>query len=291
MPAWPAGRLAGVAVCGRSSSVEHQLPKLDRRVQFPSPAWLGGSLPAGRQGFRSPALKMQKSKLKNVFKNYGFYIVILHFAFCILNLTGCATVKYAPQTGVPKTQGLGLSGIHHRVVKGQTLWRISKIYGVELDEIIRINNIKDSAQIEAGQSVFIPGNLRAQQSPAVTQPFGLQDFVWPKKGKIISGFGEKTNNGINKGITIGPGAGSNVVASASGTVVFSNENLGDYGKTLIISHNDGIMTLYSLLSHILVKPGDYINRGTPIAKCENGLLHFEIRRGHIPQNPYYYLSR
>ena len=206
-------------------------------------------------------------------------------------LSGCATVEYAPKPSVPKIQRPGLPGTYHRVVKGQTLWRISKIYGVELDEIVRINNIKDSTQIEAGQSIFIPVNLRAPQSPVAMQPLGLEDFVWPKKGKIISGFGEKTNNGINKGITLGLDTGSNIVASASGTVVFSNENLGDYGKTLIISHNDGIMTLYSLLSHILVKPGDYINRGTPIAKCENGLLHFEIRRGHIPQNPYYYLPR
>lgn len=207
-------------------------------------------------------------------------------------LTGCASVTYVPKAGTPGRQSLGLPGIYHRVVKGQTLWRISKIYGVELDEIIRINNIKDSAQIEAGQSIFIPGNLSPQQAPAAAQPLRrFEDFLWPKKGKIISAFGEKTSNGINKGITIGPGAGSNVVASASGTVVFSNENLGDYGKTLIISHNDGMMTLYSLLSHILVKPGDYINRGMPIAKSENGLLHFEIRRGHIPQDPYYYLSR
>jgi murein DD-endopeptidase MepM/ murein hydrolase activator NlpD len=206
--------------------------------------------------------------------------------------TGCAAVKYVPEAAAPKTQGLGLSGIYHRVAKGQTLWRISKIYAVELDEIIRINNIKDSTQIEVGQSIFIPGNLMARQSPVVTQPlWRFDDFVWPKKGKIISGFGEKTNNGINKGITIGLDAGSNIVASSSGTVVFSNENLGDYGKTLIISHNDGIMTLYSLLSRILVKPGDYINRGMPIAKCENGLLHFEIRKGHIPQNPRYYLPR
>src|SRR3989338_542650 len=207
-------------------------------------------------------------------------------------LSGCATVEYAPKPSVPKIQGPGLPGTYHRVVKGQTLWRISKIYAVELDEIIRINNIKDSAQIEAGQSIFIPGNLSALALPAATQPLGrFEDFVWPKKGKILSGFGEKTNEGINKGITIGAGPGSNVVASASGTVVFSNKNFGDYGKTLIISHNDGIMTLYSLLSDILVKPGDYINRGTPIAKCENGLLHFEIRRGHIPQDPYYYLPR
>lgn len=218
------------------------------------------------------------------------YRYLLSAIYCLL-ITGCASITYTPKTGISKRQGSGLSGIYHRVVKGQTLWRISKIYGVELDEIIRINNIKDSTQIETGQSIFIPENLKARQAPAITHPLGFEDFVWPKKGKIISGFGEKTNNGINKGITIGIDSGSNVVASAPGTVVFSNENLGDYGKTLIISHNDGIMTLYSLLSYILVKPGDYINRGTPIAKCENGLLHFEIRRGHIPQNPYYYLSR
>jgi murein DD-endopeptidase MepM/ murein hydrolase activator NlpD len=206
-------------------------------------------------------------------------------------ITGCATVEYAPKGPAPEIQSLRLPGTYHRVAKGQTLWRISKMYGVELDELIRINNISDSTQIETGQSIFIPGFLPAPVSASRVYPAGIQDFIWPKKGKIISGFGEETKNGVNKGVTIRVDIGSGVIASASGTVVFSNDNFGDYGKTLIISHNDGIMTLYSLLSSILVKPGDYIHQGTTIAKCDNGILHFEIRKGHIPQSPYYYLPR
>ena len=209
---------------------------------------------------------------------------------CLL-IAGCATVEYAPKGPAPKIQSLQLPGAYHRVAKGQTLWRISKMYGVELDELIRINKISDSTQIETGQSIFIPGNLKAPAAASRVYQSGIQDFIWPKKGKIISGFGEETKNGVNKGITIRVDTGSGVSASSSGTVVFSNENFEDYGKTLIISHNDGIMTLYSLLSSILVKPGDYIHQGTTIAKCENGLLHFEIRKGHIPQSPYYYLPR
>lgn len=220
-----------------------------------------------------------------------FSLCSLFFVLCSLLIAGCATVEYAPKGPAPKIQSLRLPGTYHRVAKGQTLWRISKMYGVELDELIRINKISDSTQIETGQSIFIPGFIQASVSASRVYPAGIQDFIWPKKGKIISGFGEETKNGVNKGVTIRVDTGSGVIASASGTVVFSNDNFGDYGKTLIISHNDGIMTLYSLLSSILVKPGDYIHQGTTIAKCDNGILHFEIRKGHIPQSPYYYLPR
>lgn len=35
---------------------------------------------------------MEKSKIKNFFNNFKFCFVVLTFAFCILNFTGCTTV-------------------------------------------------------------------------------------------------------------------------------------------------------------------------------------------------------
>jgi murein DD-endopeptidase MepM/ murein hydrolase activator NlpD len=79
-------------------------------------------------------------------------------------------------------------------------------------------------------------------------------------------------------------------------VVFSSDNLKRFSKTIIIDHGDGFSTVYARNAQILVKPGESVQRGTLIAKVgsnsmrdKNTYLHFEIRKSHIPKNPYFYL--
>ena len=162
------------------------------------------------------------------------------------------------------------------------------MYGVDLEEILESNTISDAAQVTSGQTVFIPRSPKAR-SPVSGQQASLQDFIWPSKGRVVSQFGDKISNTINKGITIRGSASFDVVAANAGVVVFTNEHLKGYGKTIIIAHEGGILTVYSLLSEILIKPGEHIPQGALIAHLSGGLLHFEIRKGHIPQNPFYYL--
>ena len=223
-------------------------------------------------------------------------------------LSGCATVELASRqtvlSGPQKTIQPSL-GLYHRVQKGQTLWRIARIYGVSIEEILKANTIADSTLIASGQSILIPDKHRALSLDTSTLPgvngersrtmdslnSGVsEDFIWPAKGKIVSGFGDKIGNSPSKGLTLRLYAQSDIVASASGRVVFAEEKFSGYGKTIIISHPEGLMSVYASLSRILVKPGDYITRGMAIAQC-GGLMHFQIRKGWISQNPYYYLSR
>jgi len=74
-----------------------------------------------------------------------FLLLILVFIF-----SGCATMPYPPTLMRPE-------GIYHIVGSGQTLYRISQAYGVDIKEIIRLNNIKDPDQIGVGEKLFIPG--------------------------------------------------------------------------------------------------------------------------------------
>lgn len=236
---------------------------------------------------------MQKSKLKkqnciSKFKNFDFLIIVFSFAFYVFSFLGCATAPYvkpvAPQT-VP--------GIYHRVEKGQTLWRISKIYALDLDEIIKINRIQDAASIEAGQLIFIPGRDKTQTT-ARNLPF--EDFIWPLQGRVILNFGQTANNMVNKGVNIRPRKDTNVLASRSGKVIFYSPYFGSFGKTIIIDHGDGFATVYAGNSEVFVKAGNQVQKGSPIAKLSAGrnknkdaYLHFEIRKSYIPQNPYFYL--
>jgi len=212
------------------------------------------------------------------------------FIFIFFGLAGCATVPPTVKPNLPVAVPL-IPGVHHRVEAGQTLWRISKLYDVDIDDILRVNNLPENATIEIGQVLLIPNRSKIQSAPV--KSLG-DDFIWPLKGKIIAGFGASYHNLINKGINI-QGAGTEILASRSGRVVFCASNFGNFGKTIIIDHGDGLRSVYCRASDIFVRPGDNVSRGAVIARTgfasrdKNNYLHFEIRKGGLAVNPLFYL--
>lgn len=223
-------------------------------------------------------------RIKKILKR--FLCCYMLYAICYM-LMGCAPSPYI-KTIVPPT----IPGIYHRVERGQTLWRISKMYNVELDEIARINRIEDATNIEVGQLIFIPNRQKPEH---LDFRYSSDDFIWPIRGKVITAFGQTFNNLINKGINIQPYSNLDVFASRSGRVIFYADNFGSFGKTIIIDHGDGFLTVYARNAQVFARPGDSVQKGMVIAKTgsaardKNIYLHFEIRKRHIPQNPYFYL--
>ena len=141
---------------------------------------------------------------------------------------------------------------------------------------------------------MIPADRKIQvSSPGAVD----EDFSWPVRGKIVSGFSQLVNHTINKGINIEPSRSLDVLASRSGKVAFYNDDFLDLGKTLIIEHAGGFWTVYARNQEVYVKPGDVITKGTTIAKAgiagrdKNVYLHFEIRKGSKSENPLFYLPR
>ncbi|MFA5115248.1 MAG: peptidoglycan DD-metalloendopeptidase family protein [Candidatus Omnitrophota bacterium] len=215
-------------------------------------------------------------------------ILKLYLIFLVASLAaGCGTVT-PPRTMAPS---MAMPGIYHRIQKGQTLWRLSKIYNVDLDELVRVNHISDATNIEVGQLIFIPHAKKARSVPLKYS----DDFIWPLKGKVIASFGENHNSMINKGLDIQAPAGSDVVASRSGKVVFYSPDVEGFGKTVVIEHAEGFSTVYTRNSRVLVKPGEEVRQGAVIAKTgaagrdRGNYLHFEIRKGYAAVNPYFYL--
>ncbi len=78
-----------------------------------------------------------------------FAVICLLFMVC-----GCATVPRTlpsgPQVASPA------AGLYHTVTAGQTLWRISRIYGVDLQALKSANRITDPTQLAVGQRLLIP---------------------------------------------------------------------------------------------------------------------------------------
>lgn len=216
-------------------------------------------------------------------------------AVLILTLAGCAPLPVIKEPKeVPPAPKNG--GIYHRVSKGETLWRISKNYAVDIETLVESNGLSDAGNVKVGQQIFIPTDI-ARPTPKL-EPFPVyakEDFIWPVRGKIILSFGEKRDSTPNKGIDIQARDGIVVVASRSGRVTFSEEKVKGFGKTIIIDHGDGLQTVYSHNSEILAKIGEDVKQAHPIAKVGSTgrgnypYLHFEIRKRHKPQNPFYYL--
>ncbi|MDP3786660.1 MAG: peptidoglycan DD-metalloendopeptidase family protein [Candidatus Omnitrophota bacterium] len=225
-----------------------------------------------------------------------FYLRIVSAAIFIFILGGCARapVVSPPREVTPTVKRE--QGIYHKVVKGETLWRISKNYGVELEKVISSNGLSDAERIEVGQMIFIPSASRPAESKVPgTAVHSKEDFIWPLKGRVISSFGERQGITPNKGIDIQASAGVPVVAARSGRVIFSEDKLRGYGKTVILDHGDGYQTVYAHNSEILVKIGERVAQSDAIAKVgstgrnQTPYLHFEIRKGHKPHNPFHYL--
>jgi len=95
---------------------------------------------------------------------------------------------------------------------------------------------------------------------------------------------------FHKGLDIALPSGSDVLATAAGTVIFSGQKSG-YGNCVIISHGNGLATLYGHLSQLIAKTNDKIKVGQLIAKSGNSgrstgpHLHYEVHKNNIPVNP------
>lgn len=220
--------------------------------------------------------------MRKIFYSILSFILILTFA-------GCATKKYQ---AISTKHLPSIPGIYHKVKKGETLWSISKKYSVDLERIVNINKIPNASKINTGQSLFIP---YAKQSSSTTLLSDDSGFIWPVKGKVAIHFGMKCNGVKSKGIYIKAKQNTDVVAIQSGKVSFCDDKLKGRGKTIIINHKDAFVSVYAHNSKNLVKVGDIVNQGQRIAKVgstgriQSSQLYFEIRKGHIPKNPFYYL--
>lgn len=130
-----------------------------------------------------------------------------------------------------------------------------------------------------------PAPAPAQPAPS-TDDEDKVDWSWPAVGRVIAGFSEATN----KGIDIAGKPGDTVVASAGGRVVYSGQGLRGYGKLIIIKHNNTFLSAYAHNREILVKEGQNVVKGQKIAEVGNTdadqpKLHFEIRRLGKPVDP------
>ncbi len=127
-------------------------------------------------------------------------------------------------------------------------------------------------------------------------------FIWPcpDSHRITSYFGYRDAptagaSSYHKGIDIGATSGSTIIASKGGTVITATYS-STAGNYVMISHGDGLFTMYMHASALLVSEGDYVNQGDAIARVgSTGIstgphLHFAITVDGTYVNPLSFVS-
>jgi murein DD-endopeptidase MepM/ murein hydrolase activator NlpD len=144
-----------------------------------------------------------------------------------------------------------------------------------------------------------PASENTKKSPIVEKPkvTASNKMVYPAKGKIISRFGDVKDGISNDGINIKASVGIPVKAAAGGDVIYAGNKLEEFGNTVIVQHDNGLITSYAHLNNINVKNGAKINSGDIIgAVGKTGdvtepQLHFEVLNNKTPVDPEKYLAR
>ena len=137
-------------------------------------------------------------------------------------------------------------------------------------------------------------NKPAEPKPADSGATGDEavTWTWPTQGKVIAGFNEASN----KGIDIGGVTGQAINAASAGKVIYSGSDLRGYGKLVIVKHNKTYLSVYAHNNKITVKEGQTVSAGQKIAEMGNTdsnttKLHFEIRRLGKSVDPAKYLNQ
>jgi murein DD-endopeptidase MepM/ murein hydrolase activator NlpD len=99
---------------------------------------------------------------------------------------------------------------------------------------------------------------------------------------------------FHEGVDFIADSGTTIRAAAGGVVVYSDFH-PQYGNMVEIDHGNELVSRYAHASKRLVKVGDVVLSGTPIAevgrsgRATGSHLHFEVRLRGVPQNPAHFL--
>lgn len=122
-------------------------------------------------------------------------------------------------------------------------------------------------------------------------------LIKPVSGTVWSRFGsnDSVRSHTHTGLDIAAPKGTPIKAAAAGKVTYAG-NAGDgYGNYVVISHGNGVQTVYAHCSKLLVSKGQQVSQGEVIAKVGStgnstgNHLHLEVRKNGIAYNPQNYV--
>jgi murein DD-endopeptidase MepM/ murein hydrolase activator NlpD len=276
-----------VAILGTAFALGMQLGERTGRALSRSPALgaFSGALTSDKH-----ELKELRSQVQDRIDAMALRIGALNAHILRLNALGKRLTEMAnidhrefnfdaePAIGGPETEGEGVST------------QIPDLTAM-LDSTERRVELRD-AQLGALESIILARKLNEEIHPE-GRPV--------HRGFISSYFGERQDpftgeEAIHKGVDFAGNLGDEVVAVAAGVVTCAGVRAG-YGKLVEISHGNGFMTRYAHNERALVKVGDTVSRGEPIAlmgssgRSTGPHVHFEVLRNGRQVNPLTFIGR
>jgi murein DD-endopeptidase MepM/ murein hydrolase activator NlpD len=200
-------------------------------------------------------------------------------------------------------QILPVTGVSHKVQKGDTVYSIAKHYDTSAQAVVDFpyNTFANDETFELaiGQTVVVPDGIKPadvlwqplarvkQITPNAGTVVASGSFVWPTSGSISQRFAW-----YHKGFDVANSASPAILAADSGTVIVAGwPDSSGYGNRVVIDHGNGYQTLYAHMSQVYVVAGQTVARGSAIGKMgstgrSTGThLHFEVSYQGSKLNP------
>ena len=149
-----------------------------------------------------------------------------------------------------------------------------------------------SEEEESGQYTM---DVNEYKSMMNAKSAAINSMQMPLSGRISDEYGYRIHPisgklAMHYGVDIAAPYGSDIGAAMSGTVSKTGES-SSYGIYIMLSHGDGLETMYAHCSETLLKEGDTVEKGQAIAKVgSTGVstgahCHFEVRINGTRINP------
>lgn len=196
-----------------------------------------------------------------------------------------------------------ITGVVHKVVSGDNVYTIAKKYKTDAQKIVNFpfNDFADldTFSLTPGQELYVPDGVPQEAQPITPQYIaqiqagvkGSSNFIWPTSGTIT-----QYPVWYHMALDIANNAAPPILASDTGTVIYSGCQRYGYGCNIIIDHANGYQSLYAHLSSLEVSAGQAVSKGQRIGvmgstgRSTGTHLHFEIRSGGSLLNPLNFLK-
>jgi murein DD-endopeptidase MepM/ murein hydrolase activator NlpD len=141
---------------------------------------------------------------------------------------------------------------------------------------------------QASEKVIDDAEKDVAAAPSAT---GVSGMRWPVRGRVVANYGKGSD-----GIDISVPEGTPIKAAENGVVIYSGDGLKEFGNTVLVRHDNGLVTVYGNASKLNVQRGQKVKRGEELGRsgmtgnATTPKLHFEVRKNSTPVDPSKYLE-
>ncbi|CAB3911936.1 hypothetical protein LMG26788_04841 [Achromobacter pulmonis] len=161
----------------------------------------------------------------------------------------------------------------------------------------QLDEIQERLALQSDNLKLLDAALTRRSADQARMPTAMPITDYPY---LSSSYGWRRNPvtgrpAMHEGLDFAAPPGTPILAASGGVVLEAKFHPG-YGNMVEIDHGDGLITRYAHASSLLVKQGQLVERGQPVARVGSSgrstgpHLHFEVRLAGQPLDPRLFLG-